>query len=460
MNGSSARALPTVVLVGRPNVGKSTLFNRITRTRRAIVNAMPGTTRDVLAHDALWQDVPFRVVDTGGIFGHTEDPLHAIVVEHGRRAIAQADLIVFVVDGREGRIPGDDEIASAVRSAGAPVLLAVNKADDKRAQNRLYEFFAFGFDHVFEIAAEHGTGVPELLDAVLAHLDAAGKVGRSTDEDVEDEIAVAIVGRPNVGKSSLVNRLLREERLIVSDIPGTTRDAIDTLLRWHKRTFRIVDTAGIRRPGKVASSHAVEMVSVLTAKRAMERADVAVLVIDAAQGATDQDAAIAGEAERLGCGMIIAANKWDLTKGEGDRFYKQFDEEQRFRMKFLDYAPLLHISALTGERTQKLLETIDRVAEARRRRITTGELNRFVEQLTRQHPPSSPERRHVRILYAAQTGIAPPQFVFFTNIATSFHFSYERFLVNSLREAFGFEGSPIRIAVRKRGDGKSAKSEG
>ena len=451
MNGTPARALPTVVLVGRPNVGKSTLFNRITRTRRAIVNAMPGTTRDVLAHDALWQDVPFRLVDTGGIFGHTEDPLHAMVVEHGKRAIAQADLIVFVVDGREGRIPGDDEIAAAVRAGGAPVLLAVNKADDKRARDRMYEFFAFGFDHVFEIAAEHGTGVPELLDAVIAQLKAAGKIGGAVAVDTPDEIAVAIVGRPNVGKSSLVNRLLREERLIVSDIPGTTRDAIDTLLRWHKRTFRIVDTAGIRRPGRVASSHAVEMVSVLTAKRAMERADVAVLVIDASQGATDQDAAIAGEAERLGCGMIIAANKWDLTKGEGDRFYKQFDEDQRFRMKFLDYAPLLHISALTGERAPKLLETVDRVAMARRRRVTTGELNRFVEKLTREHPPTSPEKRHVKILYAAQTGVAPPQFVFFTNVATGFHFSYERFLVNSLREAFGFEGSPIRISVRKRG---------
>lgn len=452
MTGPSARAMPTVVLVGRPNVGKSTLFNRITRTRRAIVNAMAGTTRDVMSHDAEWQDVPFRLVDTGGIFGHTEDPLHDMVVEHGKRAIAQADLIVFVVDGREGRVSGDDGIAAEIRRvAQAPVLLAVNKADDKRARDRMYEFFAFGFDHVFEIAAEHGTGVPELMDAALEQLDAAGKLGRGGVPDNPDEIAVAIVGRPNVGKSSLVNRLLREERLIVSDIPGTTRDAIDTILQWHKRTFRIVDTAGIRRPGRVASSHTIEMVSVLTAKRAMERADVAVLVIDASQGATDQDAAIAGEAERLGCGMIIAANKWDLTKGEGDRYYKDFDEEQRFRMKFLDYAPLLHISALTGERAQKLLETVDRVAIARKKRVTTGELNRFVERLAHEHPPSSPDKKHVKILYAAQTGVAPPQFVFFTNVATGFHFSYERFLINSLRETFGFEGTPIRISVRKRG---------
>jgi GTP-binding protein len=433
MTGSHPRALPSVVLVGRP-----------------IVNAMAGTTRDVLAQDAEWEGMPFRLVDTGGIFGHTEDPLHDMVVEHGKRAIQQADLIIFVVDGRDGRLTGDDEIAAQVRTTSAPVLLAVNKTDDKRARDRMYEFFAFGFDHVFEIAAEHGTGVPDLLDAALGQLKAAGKVGGSVSVETPDEIAVAIVGRPNVGKSSLVNRLLREERLIVSDIPGTTRDAIDTILRWHKRTFRIVDTAGIRRPGRVASSHAIEMVSVLTAKRAMERADVAVLVIDASQGATDQDAAIAGEAERLGCGMIIAANKWDLTKGEGDRHYKEFDEEQRFRMKFLDYAPLLHISALTGERAPKLLETVDRVALARRKRITTGELNRFVERIGREHPPSSPDKRHVKILYAAQTGIAPPQFVFFTNIATEFHFSYHRFLINNLRETFGFEGTPIRITVRKR----------
>ena len=459
MTGPSTRALPSIVLVGRPNVGKSTLFNRIARTRRAIVNAMAGTTRDVLAQDAEWQGMPFRLVDTGGIFGHTDDPLHDMVVEHGKRAISQADLIIFVVDGRDGRLPGDDEIAAQVRTTSAPVLLAVNKADDKRARDRMYEFFAFGFDHVFEIAAEHGTGVPDLLDAALAQLKGAGKVGGAVAVEMPDEIAVAIVGRPNVGKSSLVNRLLREERLIVSDIPGTTRDAIDTVLRWHKRTFRIVDTAGIRRPGRVANSHAVEMVSVLTAKRAMERADVAVLVIDASQGATDQDAAIAGEAERLGCGMIIAANKWDLTKGEGDRYYKEFDEEQRFRMKFLEYAPLLHISALTGERAPRLLETVDRVAMARRRRITTGELNRFVERLGREHPPSSPDKRHVRILYAAQTGVAPPQFVFFTNVATEFHFSYERFLVNSLRETFGFEGTPIRITVRKRGGRERQRAE-
>ncbi len=450
MSPAASRSLPSVVLVGRPNVGKSTLFNRIARSRRAIVNAMPGTTRDVLEQDAVWGEFAFRLIDTGGIFGHTEDPLHALVVEHGRRAIAQANLIVFVVDAREGLLPGDQEIAAAARSSGAPVFLVANKTDDKRARERVFEFSALGFDDVFEIAAEHGTGTVELMDAVTMRLREAG-FGRGDTPAPADEVAVAVVGRPNVGKSSLVNRLLREERVMVSDLPGTTRDAIDTLLTWHKRTFRIVDTAGIRRPGRVASSHQVEMVSVLAARRAMERADVAVLVIDSVEGATDQDAAIAGEAERLGCGVIIVANKWDLVKQEGADYYKTFDAEQRFQLKFLDYAPLLHLSALTGERTPKLLETIDRIAAARRTRVTTGELNRFVERVTREHPPASPGQKRVRIMYAVQTGVAPPHFVFFTNTASGFHFSYERFLVNNLRETFGFEGTPIRITVRRRG---------
>ncbi len=449
MSSASRRSLPSVVLVGRPNVGKSTLFNRIARTRRAIVNAMPGTTRDVLGQDVVWGEAALRLIDTGGLFGHTEDPLHAMVVEHGRRAIDLADLILFVVDGRDGLVSGDEDIAAVIRASGAPVYLVVNKTDDKRARDRLYEFFTLGFDHVFEVAAEHGTGTHDLMDAVVERL-AAGGLGRTAAAEVPDEVAVAIVGRPNVGKSSLVNRLLREERVMVSDLPGTTRDAIDTVLTWHKRTFRIVDTAGIRRPGRVAGGHQVEMISVLTARRAMERADVAVLVIDAVEGATDQDAAIAGEAERLGCGVIIVANKWDLKKQEGADYYKTFDAEQRFRMKFLDYAPLLHLSALTGERAPKLLEAIDRIAAARKRRVTTGELNRFIERITREHPPASPGQKRVRIMYAVQTGVAPPQFVFFTNVAQAFHFSYERFLVNSLRETFGFEGTPIRITVRKR----------
>ena len=439
--------LPTVVLVGRPNVGKSTLFNRITKTRRSIVTPIAGTTRDVIAEPAEWQDRHFRLVDTGGMFGASTDPLHELVLIQGQKAIETADVIVFVVDGREGLVPADQEIAAHLRAAKAPVLLAVNKTDDKRARNQMVEFYIFGYEPVVEIAAEHGEGIGDLLDEVIARLP-AGKPSTSSDEP--EETAIAIVGRPNVGKSSLLNRLLKEERSIVSDTPGTTRDTVDAVLKWHRRTFRIVDTAGIRRPGRVAKSGALESLSVLLARRAIEKADVAVLVIDAEIGTADQDGAIAGEAERAGCGIVIVANKWDLMKSKGPDFYKKFDDELRRQLKFLDYAPVLHISALTGERATKILETVDRVAEARARRVSTGELNRFVQQITAENPPRSPGKRAVRILYAAQTNVKPPTFVFFTNVATEFHFSYQRYLVNRLREQFNLEGTPIRLHVRRR----------
>jgi len=439
-------SLPSVVLVGRPNVGKSTLFNRVTRMRRAIVTSIPGTTRDVLAQPVEWEGTRFELTDTGGMFGASEDPLHALVLERGRRAIGDADLLVLVVDGREGLVGGDREIAQVIREAGKPALLAINKLDDKRARSGALEMYQLGFDPVFEIAAEHGDGVGDLLDAIVRELPASG----ASSAPKPSEVAVAIVGRPNAGKSSLVNRLLREERMIVSEMPGTTRDAVDTMLTWHRRLFRIVDTAGIRRAGRVSRGGQVEEISVLLARRAIESADVVVVVVDAAEGATDQDAAIAGEADRLGRGIIIVANKWDLTKENGQDFVKGFDEELRRQLKFLDYATILHISALTGERTPKLLEAIDKVAESRQQRVKTTELNKFVERVAAEHPPASPGKGHVRILYAAQTSVAPPTFVFFTNIATTFHFSYQRYLENRLREEFGFEGTPIRIHVRAR----------
>jgi GTP-binding protein len=438
---------PAVVLVGRPNVGKSTLFNRITGSRRAIVTPIAGTTRDVNALAADWRGVGFNLVDTGGMFGASEDPLHELVVVHGRKALETADLLVFVVDGREGLVPADEEIAAALRRSTVPVLLAVNKTDDKRARGRALEFYKLGFEPVVEIAAEHGDGVGDLLDEIVARLP---KRLESSHAEPVAATAVAIVGRPNVGKSSLLNRLLREERAIVSEIPGTTRDTVDAVLKWHRRVFRIVDTAGIRRPGRIARSGQLEAVSVVVARKAIEKADVAVLVIDAVEGATDQDAAIAGEADEAGCGIIVAANKWDLMKGRGADFSKTFDDKLRQQLKFLEYAPVLHISAATGERTVKVLETIDKVSEGRNRRIPTSELNRFVQAVTAVHPPASPGRREVRILYAAQTGVAPPTFVFFTNVATEFHFSYERFLKNRLRESFGLLGTPIRIQVRRR----------
>ncbi len=353
-----------------------------------------------------------------------------------------------------------------------PVVLAVNKTDDKRARDRVAEFYQLGFEPVVEISAEHGQGVADLLDEIVKRLDQSGLGARGSGlggahgagpEGSEDsdrapspesrapaDVAVAIVGRPNVGKSSLLNRLLKEERVLVSEMPGTTRDAIDAVLTWHRRRFRIVDTAGMRRAGRRRSGGAVELVSVAGAKQAIFDADVVALVIDANEGPTDQDAAIGGEADRAGRGIVIVANKWDLVKSQDQEFVKKFDDEVRRRMKFLDYAPILHISALTGERAPKVIETIDKIAAARRQRVPTPALNRFLEEVTAANPPVSPGRKHVRIMYAAQIGVAPPSFVFFTNVATTFHFSYERFLVNQLREHFGFVGSPIRVQVRRR----------
>jgi GTP-binding protein len=436
---------PNVVLVGRPNVGKSTLFNRITNSRRSIVTAIPGTTRDVIAQPAEWQGAMFTLVDTGGMFGANEDPLHELVVIAGRRALETADIVIFVVDGREGLVPGDHEIAARLRGVKVPVIMAVNKTDDKRARGRAVEFYQLGFEPVVELAAEHGEGVGDLLDEIIERLPA-----RRDQPEVPEETAVAIVGRPNVGKSSLLNRLLKEERSIVSAMPGTTRDTVDAVLKWQHRTYRIVDTAGIRRAGRVARSGQLESLSVILARRAISQADVAVLLIDSVEGATDQDATIAGEAEKAGCGIIVAANKWDLMKGRGTDYSKSFDDKMRQQMKFLDYAPILHISATTGERTLKVLETIDKVAAARAKKIPTGELNRFIQTVTATHPPASPGRKQVRILYATQKGTCPPTFVLFTNVATEFHFSYERYLVNRLRESFDLVGTPIRLQVRRR----------
>ena len=455
----------------------------MTGSRRAIVAPVAGTTRDALARPVVWRGSSFQLFDTGGLFGASEDPLHALVVEHGQRAIRNADVLVFLVDGRDGLVAGDEQIAQQLRRTGQPVLLAINKTDDKRARDAM-DFFKLGFEPVLEISAEHGDGVAELLDEIVPRIsvpagqrtqrgsdrgsDPGSDPGSDTGSDrgsdrgsdpVSDpasdpgsdrETRIAIVGRPNVGKSSLVNRLLHEERVLVSELPGTTRDAIDVPLTWHRRRFRIVDTAGMRRPGRVRSGGKVELVSVALAKESIADADVVALILDAEEGATDQDAAIGGEIDRAGRGVVIVANKWDLVRQPDPNFAKMFDEKLRRKMRFLDYAPILHISALTGERSGRVLETIDKIAAGRRKRIPTPALNRWLETVTAANPPVSPGRKHVRILYAAQIGVAPPSFVFFTNVATTFHFSYERFLVNQLRNEFGFVGSPIRVQVRRR----------
>lgn len=450
-------------------MGKSTLFNRMTGTRRAIVTPIAGTTRDALAHPVPAVDGGFLLTDTGGLFGRSEDPLHALVVEQGHRALESADLIVFVVDGREGVVSGDEEIAQAVRATGRPVLLAINKTDDRRAAANAYEFYRLGFDPVVEISAEHGRGVGDLLEEIVRRLparpappapvDGAAEDGSEVDATAEatrhgshrpDELKVAIVGRPNAGKSSLVNRLLREDRMIVSPLPGTTRDPVDSVFTWHRKTVRIVDTAGIRKAGRIARGGALESLSVLLARRAIAEADVVVVVIDAVAGVTDQDAAIAGEADAAGRGVVLALNKWDLREERTQAEAEAIDDEVRRRLPFLDYAPIVHISAKTGERTPRLLELIDRVAVERRRRVPTHELNRFVAAITAAQPPVADERRGVRVLFAAQTGVAPPTFVLFTNVAASLHFSYLRYVTNRLRDEYGFTGTPIRLHVRRR----------
>ena len=445
------RAAGRVALVGRPNVGKSTLFNRLTGTRRAIVTAVAGTTRDVLAGEVEWRQHVFSLVDTGGVAGASADPMQGAVADRGRRAAGEAEVVVFVVDGGEGPVPADDELARELRTRGTPVVLAVNKMDDRRARSHVPEFHRFGFEPIVEIAAEHGQGIGDLLDEVVARLPPGSAAAPGAmDADGDPETGVVLVGRPNVGKSSLVNRLLRGDRMLVSPTPGTTRDAVDDVMRWHRRRFRIVDTAGMRRPGRVAGGGRIEVVSVVRARHAMERTDVAVIVVDAAAGVVKRDAAIAGEAEAAGCGVVLAANKWDLVKDRGPGFAARFDEELREVIKFVDYAPIVHLSAVTGERTGRLLELVDEVAAARRTKVGTGELNRVVTRAARHHRPSGAGQRTVHIRYAVQTGVAPPTFTLFTSRGARLHFSSERFLRRRLREAFGFLGTPIRLKARGR----------
>ena len=441
----------SVVLVGRPNVGKSTLFNRVSGSRRAIVTPVPGTTRDVLRESVEWLGTTFELVDTGGVFGASDDPLQRDVSEQGLRALDGANLVVLLVDAREGLVHADTEAADRARRVGVPVILAVNKVDDQRMWERIGEFHTLGIEPVISVAAEHGLGIGDLLHEVVVRLPQtkASDTPRSASSR-GDEISVAIVGRPNVGKSSLVNLLAREERVLVNEISGTTRDAIDTLITWHGQRLRLVDTAGIRRPGRVVRSGQLESVSVTMARRAMQRTDVAVVVVDASGGIARQDATIAGEAERAGCGIVIAANKWDLVKCQDAGFAKNFDQDLRDALKFAEFAPIVHLSALTGHRAPKLLERVQRVARVRASHVATADLNRFLERVTRRHRPASPGKREVKIQYGTQVATKPPRFLIFTNTATTFHFSYERFLKNRLRETFDLFGTPIRIQVRAR----------
>jgi GTPase len=489
--------LPSLVIVGRPNVGKSTLFNRLTGTRRSIVTNEPGITRDRIYGTAEWRGRGMQIVDTGGIVPDDKALIPQEILRQAHVAIAKADLLVLVADSFAGLTPLDEELARLLRGTGKPFVVAVNKVDSASQEANAAVFHRLGVP-VFPIAAEHGTGVDDLLDAALAETEA----GDVEEEQAEpDAVEVAIIGRPNVGKSTLLNRMVGEERSIVSPVPGTTMDTVDTEVTREDRLYRFVDTAGIRRKGK--TNLVAEKLSVVMARRGLERADVALLVVDAEQGVTQGDAQIANYAEQSGRSVVIVMNKWDLaveaagkaaerdaatTKGKARRTARQHEEDERARvsdkragaartasvtarpfseidkgrllfdyekmvrdkLKFLSYAPIVFLSAKTGERATKLYPLIDQVAAARRKRISTPELNRWLKEDVDLQRGTTPKARPVRIYYMTQAKTAPPTFLIFTNQKTPLHFSYERFLENQLRAKFEFIGTPVRFVQRLR----------
>jgi GTP-binding protein len=446
---AEAAALPTVVILGRPNVGKSTLFNKLTGTRRSIVGDEPGITRDRIYGRAEWRAREFRLVDTGGIIPDEKELIPANILRQARAALDEAALILLVVDARAGITPLDEELAELARSTRKPVFVAANKVDSMKLEADAQEFQRWGFEEVYPISAEHGNGIGDMLDAVLELLPAP-----EAREEKRDEVRLSIVGRPNVGKSSLVNKLTGEERVIVSPIPGTTRDAVDTEIRFDETLFRLVDTAGIRRKGKTELM--AEKISVVMARRSLERSDVAILMIDAVEGPTALDANIAGYVHEAGVSLIIAVNKWDAV--EKDNYTtNQYEQRIRDMMKFADYAPIVFISAKSGQRVTKVLELARRAYEARRKRIPTSELNRFFERNLEQPRATTKSRFPIRVLYMTQAATNPPTFVLFTsarNPRARLHFSYERYLENRLREEFEFFATPIWIKQRRKKGGQ------
>jgi GTP-binding protein len=483
--------LPIVAIVGRPNVGKSTLFNRLVGERRAVVEDRARTTRDRLYGDADWNDRRFIVVDTGGLERRPGDPIEEKVQDQARLAIAEADAILFVVDAEAGETPADAEAAELLRRSKAPVFVVVNKADNPRRDVEAAEFHRLGWPETHPISALHGRGTGDLLDALVEALppEAEAEIERKRQEleeatrlaeeddgaadstvltapsTAEEEawdlqvaadesrvtgpVGIAIVGRPNVGKSSLLNQLLGEERAIVSDIPGTTRDAIDTTLEWNGQHIRLIDTAGIRRRGKVAGSQAAERFSALRALKAISRADVAVLVLDAVDGLTAQDAHVAGYVVEEGKGLIIAINKWDLV--EKDQYtFDAYASRIRSEAPFLDFAPILAISAKSGLRVGRVLEAAIEISGERKRRVPTAELNRVLRDAAFRQDPPMVKGRRPKLYYGTQASVAPPTFAIFASDAAAVHFSYRRYLENQFRAAFGFSGTPIRLVFRNR----------
>ncbi len=433
--------LPVVAIVGRPNVGKSTLFNRIAGERIAIVEDKPGITRDRIYAQGEWTGKRFHLIDTGGLEFGGED----VFIDHVRHqvelAVDEADVIIFVVDGREGLMPSDEEVATWLHRADKPVVLAVNKADNRRLREDMYEFYSLGFDEVIPISALHGTGTGDLLDAVVSRFP-------DREEEVfdEDTIRVSVIGRPNAGKSSLINAILGQERVIVSPIPGTTRDAVDTPLHRDGQDFVLVDTAGIRKRGKVYES--TEKYSVLRALRAIERSDVALIVLDGERGIAEQDKRIAGYAHEAGCASIFVVNKWDAVEKD-DKTMDRFRREIMKAFSFMDYAPILFVSAKTGQRVHKILPAVQEVAEQHAMRVSTSVLNQVLTDAMLTTPPPSERGKRLKIRYGTQVSVKPPTIVLFCNDPELAHFSYLRYLENRFREALGFRGTPLRIRLRK-----------
>jgi GTPase len=455
--------LPLVAIIGRPNVGKSTLFNRLTGSRKAIVGDEPGITRDRMFGLVDWKARQFRLVDTGGIVPDDDAIIPSNIFKQASHAIDESVAIIWVVDSRAGITPLDEELGVLLRNTGKPIFVAANKVESKRVEDEAGEFHKFGYG-VTPVSAEHGSGVGDLLDEVFGVLDLSAQDDPVEDDEESDEIKLAIIGRPNVGKSSLLNQILGEDRMIVSPIAGTTRDAIDTHLNVDGRDYLLIDTAGIRRKGK--TTEMAEKLSVIMARKALERADVAIMMIDAVEGVTNLDANIAGYALDSGCSIILAVNKWDAVEEKETNTIYEFERDLRRHMKFLDWAPILTMSALTGQRVPKVLPLVAQAFDARRQRIQTSRLNRFFEEMISQPQGGSAPApvkggfSRLKVQFIAQAGIRPPLFILFTSGGKpGLHFSYLRYVENRLREEFDFFASPVRIVERHKSKKKGSAAK-
>lgn len=438
---------PIVAVVGRPNVGKSTLFNALAGEKIAIVKDTPGITRDRIYADITWLNTSFTLIDTGGIEPDSKDVILSQMREQAQIAIDTADVIIFLVDVKQGLVDADMKVADMLRKSRKPILLVVNKVDDyKKSMLETYEFYNLGIGEPLAISAANRTGIGDMLDQVIAHFDA-----EIVEEEEDDRPRVAIIGKPNVGKSSLINRLIGENRVIVSDIAGTTRDAVDTPVKYNNKEYVFIDTAGLRRKNRVKED--LEHYMIVRTVSAVERADVVVLVIDADEGVTEQDAKIAGIAHERGKGFIIAVNKWDLIEKNDKTIYK-FTEKVRQTLSFMPYAEILFISAKTGQRTGKLFETIDAVVENCALRVSTGVLNEIMAEATAMQQPPSDKGKRLRLYYITQAAVKPPTFVIFVNDKELMHFSYTRYIENQIRNSFGFRGTPLRFIIRERHEEK------